>query len=465
MRRLTPVALAVLSGAAWADDTLVTFTTSQTTAPLPFVEYLPPGYATGTQPERLVIFFHGVGESGGGSDQASVFNAMTAHGPLQQIRSAGTGSHRFKTTHRAVVLAPRNPSGLWNASLASSFFAWARARYRVDADRIYLTGLSAGGGPTWTVPKDQPGAVAAIVPICPVQQLWPVMSTDAHEHRSVAVWAFHGFGDPTVPREESIRWMNAIGQSVSRDPGFASVMSSYPFINGQFWLSAGSDQTAAWTATGYVWRTGVGTNVASPWRYTLLDRNDHFVWGAVYSNDDVWNWLFAQRRSLNIDPGLDGGVTRPDAGAPSMDAGVQAPDAGSPPLDAGLPTPDAGIAPVDAGAPAVDAGAPALDAGTPTVDAGVEPDAGEPSVDAGLTPDAGLEPDGGDAEDAGRPLDGGAMMADGGATPADAGPTGMGPGERDLSDAIGGCGCAATNPLVALLALVGLRLRRRQRAG
>lgn len=435
MARLGGVLLVLVAGAALADDSLVTFTASQTTAPLAYVEYLPPGYSTSSQPEALVLFFHGMGESGPGTDATSVFNALTAHGPLQQVRSAGTGAHRFQSTHRAIVLAPRNPSGLWNATLASQFFTWARGRYRVDADRLYLTGLSAGGGPSWTIPKDHPGLVAATVPICPVQQVWPVTANDAVDYRHVAVWAFHGFGDPMVPREESVRWVNAIGQALSRDPLQASVMTSYPGVGGQ---SAGSDQTATWTPGGFVWRSGVGAMGASPLRYTLLDRNDHFIWDGVYSNGDVWNWLFAQRRSLNVDPGADGGVPRSDAG---VDAGAVA-DAGA-------------VTPMDAGAPVPDAGAPGVDAGGS--DAGVAPvDAGEPSVDAGVVePDAGVREADGGVDDAGAPLDAGSMMA---GVPDDAGTV-----PPEASAAIGGCGCGATAPLPALLVVLAFVARRQRR--
>ncbi|HTU13538.1 MAG TPA: prolyl oligopeptidase family serine peptidase, partial [Allosphingosinicella sp.] len=41
----------------------------------------------------------------------------------------------------------------------------ARRRFSVDADRIYLTGLSMGGAGTWTIASHFPGLFAAIVPI------------------------------------------------------------------------------------------------------------------------------------------------------------------------------------------------------------------------------------------------------------------------------------------------------------
>ena len=39
-------------------------------------------------------------------------------------------------------------------------------KYKVDQDRIYLTGLSMGGFGTWALAAYQPNRFAAIVPIC-----------------------------------------------------------------------------------------------------------------------------------------------------------------------------------------------------------------------------------------------------------------------------------------------------------
>ncbi len=399
---------------AVADDTLVTYTATGTTAPLPFVEYLPPGYSTSTTPERLVVFFHGMGESGGGTDPTEIATALTAHGPLRIIRLAGTGPHRFQNAQRAIVLAPRNPSGLWNGALASQFFGWALQHYRIDRDHVYLTGLSAGGGPTWAIQKDYPGVVAAVVPICPVQQIWPVTAADAIDYRHIAVWAFHGYGDPMVPKDESVRWVDAIAQALSRNAQYPTVLTGF---------TSGTDQTAIWGPSGFTWAPGIGSSAASPLRYTLLAQNTHFIWQGIYDSNDTWAWLFAQSRSQNVDPGLDGG-TPFDAGA--------APDAG---------TADAGTT-VDAGAP-VDAGV-AVDAGV-TVDAGTPVDGG--SADAGQAPDAG---------DAGAPVN-----ADAGIDESDAGTVDSGSEAPGI--VIGNCSTSGSLP-VTLIALLALATRRRRSA-
>ena len=57
--------------------------------------------------------------------------------------------------------------GIFLAPFLFWIYDWALAHYRVDPQYIYLTGLSAGGGPTWNIPSNRPGTVAAVVPVCP----------------------------------------------------------------------------------------------------------------------------------------------------------------------------------------------------------------------------------------------------------------------------------------------------------
>jgi poly(3-hydroxybutyrate) depolymerase len=43
--------------------------------------------------------------------------------------------------------------------------AWTQDRFRVDPDRLYLTGMSMGGAGTWTIAAHNPGLFAAIAPV------------------------------------------------------------------------------------------------------------------------------------------------------------------------------------------------------------------------------------------------------------------------------------------------------------
>ena len=95
--------------------------------------------------------------------------------------------------------------------------------YNVDKDRVYLTGLSMGGGGTWHLGLRYPDLFAAIVPVCAVGDvsLFAFTQAASAEDRALMdltgptvlaenagnqqVFIFHGDEDPTVVPEHSRR--------------------------------------------------------------------------------------------------------------------------------------------------------------------------------------------------------------------------------------------------------------------
>jgi poly(3-hydroxybutyrate) depolymerase len=114
----------------------------------------------------------------------------------------------------------------------------------VDAERVYLTGQSMGGVGTWGIIAAHPERFAAAVPVCGTWQ-----PDDALKLARVPVWVFHGEKDPTVPVEGSRRMIAALK-----------------------------------------------TSGASP-RYTEYPGVGHNSWSSAYATDELWEWLFAQRRA------------------------------------------------------------------------------------------------------------------------------------------------------------------------
>lgn len=54
----------------------------------------------------------------------------------------------------------------WNAAVLSALLDEIVARYRVDPDRIHVTGFSMGGYGTWELALHTPRRFASVVPIC-----------------------------------------------------------------------------------------------------------------------------------------------------------------------------------------------------------------------------------------------------------------------------------------------------------
>jgi predicted peptidase len=65
---------------------------------------------------------------------------------------------------------------------------------KADPSRIYLTGQSMGGIGTWGILAKHADRFAAAVPVC---GNWS--PEDAAKMNGVAIWAFHGDMDQTVP--------------------------------------------------------------------------------------------------------------------------------------------------------------------------------------------------------------------------------------------------------------------------
>lgn len=73
------------------------------------------------------------------------------------------------------------------------------ADYRVDASRIYATGLSRGGHGSWDFPGKLPGVFAAVAPVGGR----PDSEQGYSRFKDVAVWVSHNQGDPTVDWSDS----------------------------------------------------------------------------------------------------------------------------------------------------------------------------------------------------------------------------------------------------------------------
>lgn len=196
---------------------------------------LPDGYGADKLKDwPLLVFLHGAGERG------SNLQLLKKHGP-PKLLAAGK---KFE----AIVVAPQVPAGeFWNPHGVKALVDAVKKEYRVDASRIYLTGISMGGFGTFDTITAYPDVFAAAIPICGgaginVVKFGPL--------KNMPVWIFHGARDPVVP-------------------------VSY------------SEMAAAWFK-----RNGGGDNV----KLTIYPDLQHDSWTQTYDNPEVWTWLFQQKR-------------------------------------------------------------------------------------------------------------------------------------------------------------------------
>ena len=79
-----------------------------------------------------------------------------------------------------------------------------KRRFSIDEDRVYLTGLSMGGGGTLWLGLTRPDVWAALAPVCPAPP--GGMEELAANALNLPVHLFHGDADPAVPVDVSRKW-------------------------------------------------------------------------------------------------------------------------------------------------------------------------------------------------------------------------------------------------------------------
>ena len=101
-------------------------------------------------------------------------------------------------------------------------------RFPVDEDRVYLTGVSMGGGGALRLALTRPDVWAAVAPVCPMPQ--PGLENLAGNALDLPVRLFHGEQDPLVPAESSRDWQRRL-----MDQGVAAQYLEFPAVRHNAW--------------------------------------------------------------------------------------------------------------------------------------------------------------------------------------------------------------------------------------
>lgn len=170
-----------------------------------------------SRPVPLIVFLHGKGECGTDNQ------AQTRVGLPAAVRA------RPQRWPYLIVL-PQKPNAekQWEDydAMVMAEVADVKARYRVDASRVYLTGLSQGGHGTWTLAANHPGEWAALAPVCGYGD----PDTLAAKIKHLPVRAFHGGKDDVVKPSESEAMVKAINVA-----GGHAILTIYPEANHNSW--------------------------------------------------------------------------------------------------------------------------------------------------------------------------------------------------------------------------------------
>lgn len=181
-----------------------------------YLLYLPDDFESNPDAEwPMLVFLHGSGERGNDLEKVKM------HG-LPKLISEGK-------TMPFVVLSPQCPSDSdWDTETLYALIKQVSSRYRVDEKRVYLTGLSMGGGATWNLAMAYPDYFAAISPVCgPVNRNYLAR---AAELKNLPIMAFHGAMDDVVPVPGAAAMIKRL-----QDLGNSARIVIYPDANHDSW--------------------------------------------------------------------------------------------------------------------------------------------------------------------------------------------------------------------------------------
>jgi predicted peptidase len=221
---------------------------------LPGRLYVPPE-AAGTAASRpLIVFLHGAGESG--TNNIAQIN-QNIDNLLAEAKERGS-----------FLYAPQTNSG-WNpmtiTSHAMTMIERALVEQNVDGSRLYVTGLSMGGGGVWNMLNRFPDRFAAGVPIAAVSPSTDFLAANMFDD---AIWAFHARNDTVVSMNTTRNVVSGIlraaREPIPSFPPSTDTTTLYHFDSTRFDL-----------------------------HYTEPGTGGHGIWTPVYAYEPMYNWLFA----------------------------------------------------------------------------------------------------------------------------------------------------------------------------
>lgn len=175
-------------------------------APYSYYVYKPGGYADDGPEYPLLVFLHG-------------WNPNLGNEPLENVLRQGPPklieANLWDPKFPFIVVSPQLDSNNWRPYKTHALIEHLMETYQVNKDRIYLTGLSLGGGGCWYYAGEvENNYVAAMVPISASGS--PHLLDNLAE---IPLWAFHGGQDKTVNAYEnfgSVPLVQAINQKIPK---------------------------------------------------------------------------------------------------------------------------------------------------------------------------------------------------------------------------------------------------------
>ncbi|HYF66814.1 MAG TPA: PKD domain-containing protein [Ohtaekwangia sp.] len=218
-------------------------TAKETSNGIFYYEYLPPDYNSNTNNYPIVFFLHGLGERG---DAITNLPNVAKNGPPKHVKNG----YKFPF----ILISPQLKTKYtgWPNAYIDQVIEYCKSYLRIDPTRMYLTGLSLGGGGVWTYSQEVLWGqqFAAVAPICGSTN--NVNKACSYGLTNLPVWAFHGDADGTVSIGKTRRMVEAIN-ACSPAPNPLAKFTIYPGVGHNSWDNAYRTDNALHTPNLYEW--------------------------------------------------------------------------------------------------------------------------------------------------------------------------------------------------------------------
>ncbi|WKV12902.1 PKD domain-containing protein [Marivirga harenae] len=207
-----------------------------------YYEYLPADYNSNTDDYPIMIFFHGLGERGNNEGDLT---KVAKNGPPLHVKNG----HDFPF----ILISPQLKTNLgnWPPNYMDEVVEHVlNDGLRIDLNRIYVTGLSLGGGGAWFYAHSFPEKIAAVAPVCGSRNNLNKACNIAAEN--IPVWAFHGDADGVVPLNRTTLMIDALNECTPAiNP--APLLTVYEGIGHNSWSRAYRTDNSLHTPNIYEW--------------------------------------------------------------------------------------------------------------------------------------------------------------------------------------------------------------------
>lgn len=172
------------------------YSQSKSKADYNYLLYLPKNYSKQTKNYPLLIYLHG------GSQKGNDLNKLKEYG-LPYLVDQGSDFD-------FIIASPQCPDNkYWSSEdWFEPLYSKISAEYRVDINKVYLTGISMGGYGAYIVAMDYPDKFAAILPLCGGCN--DSDTTRICNLKNIPIWAFHGTADDKIHISETERIVDAL---------------------------------------------------------------------------------------------------------------------------------------------------------------------------------------------------------------------------------------------------------------